>query len=222
MLRTLRSNRLLWRCSLLSCVIVGTAAVWSALTSSSRLDGVQTGLGYEFDLTTIPPTLLVPVTDETERQFRAEIVAEEIATTPLGSYVGITDDAGKSFLGTFLQRSPDNVELMNCLTRETVPGPHGVMQCRTSHVPLQSFPRSSITRFGAFHPPSPSFSVVDVQKDSSGVTVAEIVYRDGSRQRWGRPPETRASENAGDSLDGDGGVRPASFVELPTSEAEPR
>ncbi|WLD11724.1 hypothetical protein [Planctellipticum variicoloris] len=218
MLRTLRSNRWLGGCLLLACATVGAAAVWSALDTSAGLDGVRTGLGFEIDLTTVPPTLLVPVTDETERQFRAEIVAQEIAAAPLGSYVRLTDHAGLTFLGTILSRDSDQVELLNCLTREVVPGPRGIRQCKTSHVPLQSFSRASIAGFTVCYPAAPDDAVSDLKEDWSAATIGEIVYRDGSRQRWGRPPEPPGT--GGDEESNEDGIQPASFVERPATEAE--
>lgn len=219
MLGSLRSNRLLWGCAGLGFLIVAAAGLWTALETSAGLDGVQTGLGFEIDLTTVPPTLLVPVTDDSMRQIRAEIVAQEIAAAPLGSYVRITDDAGKTFLGTFLNRDPDHVELMNCLTREVVPGPHGIQQCKTSHVPLQSFPRESIAGFTAFYPPAPGYAASDLPGDWSPATIGEIVYRDGSRQRWGQPPSPRGPGDATESLEI--GVLPAKFVEPPVGALSP-
>lgn len=210
MLGSLRSNRHLWGSVLLSCVMIAAAGVWSAFETSAGLDVVQTGLGFEIDLTTVPPTMLVPVTDESMRQFRAEITAQEIAAAPLGSYVRITDDAGITFDGTLISRDADQMELMNCLSKEVVPGPRGIQQLKTSHVPLQSFSRASIAGFTAIFPPAPGYAAGDFPGDWSPATIGEIVYRDGSRQRWGQPPA--APGTGGDSAPDEGEVRPASAV----------
>lgn len=216
MLGSLRSNRLRWGCAFL--VFVAAAGLWAALETSAGLDGVQTGLGFEIDLTTCPPTLLVPATDESMRQFRAEVTALEIAATPLGSYVRITDDTGKTFDGTLISRDANQMELMNCLTREAVPGPRGIKQLKTSHVPLQSFSRASIAGFTAIYPPAPGYAAPDLPVDWSPATIGEIVYRDGSRQRWGQPPAAPGTGSEQDSVEGE--VQPARFVEQPAREAE--
>ncbi len=211
MLGSLRSNRLLWRSGWLGCVIVAAAGVWSALENFAGLDGVQTGLGFEIDLTTLPPTMLVPVTDESMGQLRAEVTASEIAATPLGSYVRITDDAGLTFDGTLISRDANQMELMNCLTKEVVPGPHGIRQLKTSHIPLQSFSRGTIAAFTAIFPPAPGYAAPDLPEDWSPATIGAIVYRDGSRQRWGQPPEAPGTGSAQDAAEGE--VRPASAAE---------
>lgn len=186
MLGSLRSNRHLWGSVLLSCVMIAAAGVWSAFETSAGLDVVQTGLGFEIDLTTVPPTMLVPVTDESMRQFRAEITAQEIAAAPLGSYVRITDDAGITFDGTLISRDADQMELMNCLSKEVVPGPRGIQQLKTSHVPLQSFSRASIAGFTAIFPPAPGYAAGDFPGT-------------GARRRLERLSIGMGAGNAGDS-----------------------
>jgi len=117
-----------------------------------------------------------------------ELIAEEVAKASCGSQVHLAVDSDRRFIGTVLSAGPDGVELMNCICRETVPGPHGQRQCKTSHVPFQSFETSTLTHFRVLSPPSRGFAVPDNEMDTSGVSVAEIVYRDGHRQRWGQPP----------------------------------
>lgn len=219
MLGSLRSNRLLWGCAGLGFLIVAAAGLWTALETSAGLDGVQTGLGFEIDFTTVPPTLLVPVTDDSMRQTRAEVTALEIAATPLGSYVRITDDTGMTFDGTLISRDANQMELMNCLTKEVVPGPHGIRQLKTSHVPLLSFARGRIAGFTALYPPAPGYAAPDLPGDWSPATIGEIVYRDGSRQRWGQPPSPRGPGDATESLEI--GVLPAKFVEPPVGALSP-
>ena len=94
-------------------------------------------------------------------------------------------------MGTVLRAEPEGVELMNCICKEVVPGPFGQSQCKTSHVPFQSFKTSTMTHFTIISPPPPDLALpdIDLDMDTSEISVAEIVYKDGRRQRWGMPPE---------------------------------
>lgn len=122
-----------------------------------------------------------------------ELMGETIATTAIGSQVSIVVDFDRRFTGTLLSGNAQGAELLNCIGKEVVPGPDSQKQCKTSHVPFQSFKTSSLTSFLVLSPPPADFAPPDLKQDASGVTVAEIVYRDGRRQRWGKPPETGRS-----------------------------
>lgn len=124
------------------------------------------------------------------------LVRQTIAETPVGSSVSVVDSREQICTGTFIKTDRDQIELLNCVTKEAVPGPYGMRQCKTSHVPIQSFEIKGLKRFAAISAPPPGFQVPDIRKDSSGATVAEIVFQDG--HKVGKPPdlEPANSQNA--------------------------
>ena len=105
-----------------------------------------------------------------------------IADASPGSRVSV-GNFGVTYEGTFLSGGPEGVKLMNCISREAVPGPNGQTQLKTSHVPEETFKTSSMTRFVVISPPPAEFVPPDLSRDTSGLTVYDIVYRDGTRQR---------------------------------------
>jgi hypothetical protein len=113
---------------------------------------------------------------------------EEIAGAPRGSQVGLHDESGGRYCGTVLHAGSDRLELMNCLSQETIPGPDGQLQCKTSHIPFLTIETSAVTHFVSVSPPPPDFPATDDEFDGTEYSVAEIVNRSGQRQRWGKPP----------------------------------
>lgn len=118
------------------------------------------------------------------------MVPQLVAETQPGSQVHIVDKSDRRFMGTLLNSTPDSVELMNCLCREVVPAPGGQQQCKTSHVPFQSLSISTMTHFVVVSPPPAEFAVPDQDLDTRDVTIQEIVFRSGRRQRWGNASES--------------------------------
>ena len=191
MLRQLNPILLLVCCFLPGCMAANPTAVSSGSVASDSSDEQE--LTRDFNLN-----------DPAERQktlarIDHELMRQIIADTPRGSQVSIVVDFDRQYTGTFLNGGAEGVELMNCIGREAVPGPDGQKQCKTSHVPFQSFKTSSMTRFMVISPPPPDFAAPDISKDTSGVSVAEIVYRDGRRQRLGKPPKPGRSDQGTDS-----------------------
>jgi hypothetical protein len=122
---------------------------------------------------------------EIDRELRLQILREEMKGAVPGSKVHIIDATGRTSLATLLTAGPDGVNVMNCLSRDAVPGPNGQQQCRTSHLPYQSFDIESLRRFQVLSPPSPDFVAPEVGGGGGDVTVAAVVFHSGARQTWG-------------------------------------
>lgn len=112
-----------------------------------------------------------------------ELIQQEIANTPAGSKVSIVVDFDQQFTGTVVTKTSNGVELMNCICKEAVPGLNGQRQCKTSHVPFQSFKTSAMTRFAVIATPAADFTPPDLHNNTGGVTVAEIIFKDGHRHQ---------------------------------------
>lgn len=106
----------------------------------------------------------------------SEEIQKEIAATARGSLVWIVDELDQRFNGILLSTSPERVELMNCVWRETVPRPNGQAQFKTNYVPFQSFKTSSIRSYGIVCPPPPELDVSELGKDSHELCIDEFVY----------------------------------------------
>ena len=114
---------------------------------------------------------------------------EQIVATARGSQVGVHDESGGRYSGTVLRVGPDRIEMMNCISQEVIPGPDGQKQCKTSHIPFLTVQTSAVTHFVTVSPPPPGFPATDDEIDGTEYSVAEIVNRSGTRQRWGKAPE---------------------------------
>ena len=108
---------------------------------------------------------------------------------PRGSKVLVTDDARNQISGTLLRADDETVELMNCLSKEIVPGPQGMQQCKTSHVPFRSLSTSSLLQLRYIAPPPPDFDAEAFTEDPCEHCVAAIVYHSGRRERFSKAPE---------------------------------
>ena len=128
-----------------------------------------------------------------------EFIREQIAGTARGSQVGVCDESGGRYSGTFLLAGPDRIEILNCISQEAIPGPDGQAQCKTSHIPFLTVETSAVTHFVTIAPPPPDFPATDEEIGGAEYSVAEIVNRSGVRQRWGKAPVT-APSNAGVTL----------------------
>lgn len=124
-----------------------------------------------------------------------QLLRELAADTPRGSQVRIADESDlRYFIGTLLHVTDEQVELMNCVCREPVPTPDGRKQCKTSHVPFQSFKAQSLTHFTVLAPPASDFPSPESELDTSEVCVTGLVFRSGRHQRWGQPPKHSATD----------------------------
>lgn len=164
-------------CSLTGCVGINPVA----LTSARHLRALASDQhpGREFD---------IHKSREAIQAVDHQLMRESMQETQRGSQVHIVDEHDRRYLGTLVRVSPDEVELMNCICREVVPGPDGHEQCKTSHVPFQSLPTASMTHFYVASPPSSDFVPPDSGFDTSDVSIQEIVYRSGRHQRWAQSP----------------------------------
>jgi hypothetical protein len=183
-----RSNRILLLacCFLPGCTNANSVAVGPNGPSRKSNDAPPLAGDFDFDLndsTAVPGEVQDALTG-LDREFSKEL----LLNTPRGSQVSLVDESGHRYIGTLLSADAQGVELMNSVCRETVPGPNGQMQCKTSHVPIQSLETSSLTHFILISLP-PDDASQDLAYDSGDVTVEAIVYKSGRRQRWGRPLE---------------------------------
>ena len=190
-----RSHRivLLVCCFLPGCTNANSVAVVPKGAAAESTDARQLAGDFDFNLngsTTIPAEV-----QDTLARLDREFLKEQLLNTPRGSQVSLVDEAGRRYIGTLLSADAKGVELMNSVCRETVPGPNGQLQCKTSHVPIQSLETSSLTHFLLISPPAGDASQ-DLAYDSGDVTVEAIVYKSGRRQRWGRPLEGEESAPA--------------------------
>ena len=195
-----RSNRILLLvcCFLPGCTNANSVAVVPKGAAAKSTDALQSAGDFEFDLngsTTVPAEVQDALV-ELDREFSKEL----LLNTPRGSQVSLIDESGHRYIGTLLSADAKGVELMNSVCRETVAGPNGQMQCKTSHVPIQSLETSSLTHFIPISPP-PDETSQDLAYDSDDVTVEAIVYKSGRRQRWGRPLEHGESASTTDSAE---------------------
>lgn len=108
-----------------------------------------------------------------------------------GSQVAIVAN-DQQYTGTLLKQPGGRIGLLNCVGMEAVPFPDGGQQCKTSHIPLQSFPVDSLSRFTVFAPPDPDFKAPQIHEDSSSVMISEITFRDG--KSWARSAAKRVTE----------------------------
>jgi hypothetical protein len=173
-------------CFLPGCTNANSVAVGPNGRAAESTDARQSAGDFDFDLdgsTTVPAEVqdALAVVDR-------EFLKEQLLNAPRGSQVSLVDESGRRYIGTLLSADAKGVELMNSICRETVPGPNGQMQCKTSHVPIQSLDTSSLTHFTLISPPTDDASQ-DLAYDSGDVTVEAIVYKSGRRQRWGRALE---------------------------------
>ena len=190
-----RSHRivLLVCCFLPGCTNANSVAVVPKGAAAESTDARQLAGDFDFNLngsTTIPAEV-----QDTLARLDREFLKEQLLNTPRGSQVSLVDEAGRRYIGTLLSADAKGVELMNSVCRETVPGPNGQLQCKTSHVPIQSLETSSLTHFLLISPPAGDASQ-DLAYDSGDITVEAIVYKSGRRQRWGRPLEGEESAPA--------------------------
>ena len=164
--------------------LAGCTAMDSAVVRSGKfLLLPDHTVDFEFDLT--DPTSI----QKTNATLNTAYTTDLLLRTRRGSQVALVDDADHRFMGTLLNATATEVELMNCICREVVPGPADQKQCKTSHVPFQSLKTSSLTHFTLISPPARGFPTAADEIDSCDVTVGEIVYRNGRRQAWGKPTE---------------------------------
>lgn len=123
-----------------------------------------------------------------------ELMKDLLVRTPAGSQVHLIDESDRRYMGTLLNANQEEVDLVNCVCRETVAGPDDQRQCKTSHVPFQSLKMSSLTRLEVIAPPPEDDAGRPLQFDSSDVTVDAIIFKSGRRQRWGLPQHSQPDD----------------------------
>jgi hypothetical protein len=96
-----------------------------------------------FDIPAGSPGEPVPV----PHGMREEILRAEISRTPLRTQVNCVDESGQSICGTLQSKNRHEVELVNCICQEVIPGPDGEKQAKYSHVPWQAIKISCLTHF---------------------------------------------------------------------------
>ena len=128
-----------------------------------------------------------------------ELMRLEIANTRPGSMVSVSNEIGRQFHGTLFKKGPNSVEVMNCIGKEVVPGPNGDNQCKTTHVPFQSFGISTLLRFAAHVPASKKKPVRGIRYDVGDTTVDALIFKSGRRLNWSEPPATGELDDNPDS-----------------------
>lgn len=180
---------------LLGCTLPGcmTASPMTALSTSSTIqqaDKQPMKLDDEFNLHD---------PGDVQQAFalvHLELTRQTLSRIPPGSLVILGDESGRQFSGTMLRANADEIELLNSICKEPVPGPHGQKQCKTSHLPYQTFQLSNLKNFAVQAPPPPDFSAPTLEDDHSECTVESIVFKSGHRQRWGKPPTQDPSDQS--------------------------
>ena len=125
-------------------------------------------------------------------------MGQEIAEAPLGSRVSVVNDFDQRAHGILLRKTPETLELMNCICKEIVPGPDGQKQCKTSHIPVLAVPRSTLTYFSVMLPKSGRRERKDPDEHDIDAINA-IVLMSGRCQRWQEPAEKVANESESDA-----------------------
>ena len=130
----------------------------------------------------------------TSSEFFREARQLEIANALVGSKVSISNEVGHQFHGTLFQKGQSSIVLMNCIGKETVAGPNAQAQCKTTHVPFQSFQISNVHHFGAHDPPTPEIAAQGIRYDSRDVNVDALIFMSGRRLRWNEQPDPSESD----------------------------
>jgi len=159
--------------------VAGSAGSVPPVAETTPADGLAAD--FDLDVESESPADVA----EIDHEFQQQIIREELKGAVPGSKVRIVDATGRTSLATLLTAGPDGVNVMNCLSRDVVPGPNGQQQCRTSHLPYQSFGIESLRRFEVLSPPAPDFVAPPIGGGGGDVTVAEVVFHSGARQTWG-------------------------------------
>jgi hypothetical protein len=121
-------------------------------------------------------------------------LATRLAGLSPGTQVSLVDESDHRYLGIVLSATTDDVELMDCIDQETVPGPNGPTQVKTNHVPFRTFPASSIVSCETVSPTPRDFDAPEIGVNCEEYIVEEFVFRNGRRQRWGKPTRGSVSE----------------------------
>jgi hypothetical protein len=131
---------------------------------------------------------------------RPDFTRELAVRTKPGSKVTIFDDSRRSFTGTLVRADANQVELLDCLSREVVPGPGDTQQQQTSYVRFRSLAMRSLTHLTILSSPAKAF-ISPNPSDGRDVSIAAVVLMDGRIQPCGTSPEqTVADDLAGTPL----------------------
>ncbi len=182
---------LLMCCFQSGCTALESSTLWSNRHSDTR--SAEQPLEFSFNLN-----------DPVERQAALanidhDIMRLEIANTLPGSIVSVSNEIGHTFHGALFKKGPNSVELMNCIGKEVVPAPDGRDQCKTTHVPFQSFRISTLLHFAAHVSTSKKKPVRGIRYDIGDVTVDALIFKSGRRLRWSEPPVPSELEHYPDS-----------------------
>jgi hypothetical protein len=123
-----------------------------------------------------------PLPDFSYELMRYE-VDKTLSSTPCGSRIKVyvVPRGQRGFTGTLVRKTADEIELMNCIWIDAVPGPGGHAQVRTSHVPMRMIPLSEMVRIDVLDPPPPGFAPPDLDEDPYDIMIEKIVYRSGKK-----------------------------------------
>jgi hypothetical protein len=117
----------------------------------------------------------------------AELIRSLIAETAIGSQVCFIDQTGQRINGVVRNSNSEQLNLMSCVSRKTVPGPGGGEQIQTSHVAFQSFRTESIRTFAVVASPPAEFDVAEFIEDHTEYFIGEFESLEGSKHHWGIP-----------------------------------
>lgn len=110
-----------------------------------------------------------------------------VDATLRGSEILIVDEFDRSYQGIFSSSSFDELELINCVSKETVPSRNGQLQHKTSYVPFQSFTFGSIKSFVVLSPPEEGYTLPAIQEEPAEFCFDDFVCESGRHLRRGNP-----------------------------------
>jgi hypothetical protein len=114
-----------------------------------------------------------------------EIIEHHVLNTPRGTQVLVVEEFNQRHIGTVLSTSAESVKLLNCVTKEVVPGPNGQRQVRTSHTPFQTVPIARMSRFDATGAAAIDLPSDDSEIDTQDVCITEFTFKSGRHQPLG-------------------------------------
>ena len=122
-----------------------------------------------------------PELSKVSQELRLREVRHTLAETQCGSriavYRGVRGE--QKFSGTLLKKSRHEIEIVNCIHREPVPGPDDRQQMQTSHVPIRSFKTTELVRVDVLDPPPADYVAPNLEECWDEMMVAKIIYRSG-------------------------------------------
>jgi len=129
-------------------------------------------------------------------EMRLEYLRTEIDATPLGSQVNCVNESKQSISGTLLSKGRNQIELVNCLCQEAIPGPDGNMQAKQSHQPWRAIEVSSLTHFSNLSPLQRNQTQRKLAEEIPRPSVNAIILKGGRRRPVPRPVGTIAGRDS--------------------------